>query len=85
MRLLFLGDIVGRRGRSAIVERLPGLIAEHQLDFVIINGENSAGGFGITEEILRSVLDSGADVVTTGNHAFDQRCLLYTSPSPRDS
>lgn len=76
MRLLFLGDIVGRRGRSAIVERLPGLIADHRLDFVVINGENAAGGFGITEEILRSVLDSGADVVTTGNHAFDQREAL---------
>jgi len=76
MRLLFLGDIVGRRGRNAVVERLPGLIADHKLDFVAINGENAAGGFGITEEILRSVVDSGADVVTTGNHAFDQRDAL---------
>lgn len=76
MRLLFLGDIVGRSGRNAVVARLPSLIADYKLDFVIVNGENAAGGFGITEEILRTVLDAGADVVTTGNHAFDQREAL---------
>jgi metallophosphoesterase (TIGR00282 family) len=76
MRLLFLGDIVGRTGRNAVVEALPGLIAEHRVDFVAINGENAAAGFGITEEILRQVIDAGADVVTTGNHAFDQREAL---------
>lgn len=76
MRLLFLGDIVGRRGRAAVVEMLPGLIADRRLDFVVVNGENAAGGFGITEEILRNVIDSGADVVTTGNHVFDQREAL---------
>ena len=76
MRLLFLGDIVGRTGRNAVVERLPGLVERHRLDFVIINGENAAGGFGITEDILRAVLDAGADVVTSGNHAFDQRDAL---------
>jgi len=76
MRLLFLGDIVGRSGRHAIVERLPGLIADYRLDFVVVNGENAAGGFGITEEILRQVLDAGADAVTTGNHVFDQREAL---------
>jgi metallophosphoesterase (TIGR00282 family) len=73
LRLLFLGDLVGRSGRSAVIARLPGLIQDHRLDFVVVNGENAAGGFGITEEILRAVLDAGADVVTTGNHAFDQR------------
>jgi len=76
LRLLFLGDLVGRTGRNAAVSRLPGLISENRLDFVIVNGENAAGGFGITEEILRSVVDAGADVVTTGNHAFDQREAL---------
>jgi 2',3'-cyclic-nucleotide 2'-phosphodiesterase len=76
MRLLFLGDIVGRSGRNAVIERLPGLIVERRLDFVIINGENAAGGFGITEDILTTVLDAGADVVTTGNHVFDQREAL---------
>ena len=78
MRLLFLGDIVGRMGRNAIIETLPGLIARYALDFVIINGENSAGGFGITEAILNDLLDAGADCVTLGNHAFDQKeTLVY--------
>ena len=76
MRLLFLGDIVGRSGRNAIIDRLPGLIADRQLDFVVVNGENAAGGFGITEDIHTAVLDAGADVVTTGNHVFDQREAL---------
>ncbi len=76
MRLLFLGDIVGRSGRRAVLDRLPGLIDDHALDFVVVNGENAAGGFGITEEILQSVLAAGADVVTSGNHAFDQREAL---------
>jgi len=76
MRLLFLGDLVGRCGRNAVIERLPGLIADYRLDFVIVNGENAAGGFGITEEILRAVVGSGADAVTTGNHVFDQREAL---------
>ncbi|MBN8996170.1 MAG: TIGR00282 family metallophosphoesterase [Rhizobiales bacterium] len=76
MRLLFLGDVVGRAGRNAVVEKLPGLIAKHQLDFVVVNGENAAGGFGITEEIFRNLCDAGADVVTTGNHVFDQREAL---------
>jgi metallophosphoesterase (TIGR00282 family) len=73
MRLLFLGDMVGRTGRNAVIQRLPGLIADFKLDFVIVNGENAAGGFGITEDILRDTLGAGADVVTTGNHVFDQR------------
>jgi len=76
MRLLFLGDVVGKTGRNAVVEKLPRLIADHRLDFVVVNGENAAGGFGITEEILRNLLDAGADVITTGNHAFDQREAL---------
>ncbi len=80
MRLLFLGDVVGRSARNAIGQRLPRLIAEHRLDFVIVNGENAAGGFGITEEVLKTILDAGADVVTTGNHVFDQREALSFAP-----
>jgi metallophosphoesterase (TIGR00282 family) len=80
MRLLFLGDMVGRTGRTAVWEQLPGLISDFQLDFVIVNGENAAGGFGITEEIFRATLDAGADVVTTGNHAWDQREALVFAP-----
>ncbi|MFV0295601.1 MAG: YmdB family metallophosphoesterase, partial [Hyphomicrobiaceae bacterium] len=58
MRLLFLGDVVGRAGRRAVVENLPRLITRWKLDFVVVNGENSAGGFGITEQILRDFLDA---------------------------
>lgn len=76
MRLLFLGDLVGRTGRTAVIEQLPGLVEDHNLDFVVVNGENSASGFGITEAILQDVLDAGADVVTTGNHVWDQRDTL---------
>jgi 2',3'-cyclic-nucleotide 2'-phosphodiesterase len=76
MRLLFLGDIVGRAGRKAVVAALPGLRRRFQLDFVIINAENSAGGFGITEAILEELLDAGCDCVTLGNHAFDQKDAL---------
>jgi metallophosphoesterase (TIGR00282 family) len=84
LRLLFLGDLVGRAGRSTVVERLPGLVTDNLLDFVVVNGENAAGGFGITEEILRQVLAAGADVVTTGNHAFDQReALVFAARQDR--
>lgn len=80
MRILFLGDMVGRTGRTAVWERLPGFISDFQLDFVIVNGENAAGGFGITEEIFRYTLQAGADVVTTGNHVWDQREALSFAP-----
>ena len=76
MKILFLGDIVGRPGREAVIARLPGLIERHRLDFVAINGENAAGGFGITEEIFQSIIDAGADCVTTGNHVWDQKEAL---------
>jgi len=76
MRLLFLGDMVGKVGREAVWKRLPGLISDMKLDFVIVNGENAAGGFGITEEIFTSTLAAGADAVTTGNHVWDQREAL---------
>ena len=65
MRILFLGDLVGRSGRNAVIAALPGLRdREHFLDFVVVNGENAAGGFGISEQILTELLDAGADVVT---------------------
>ena len=76
MRLLFLGDMVGRSGRTAVSEQLPGLVSDFGLDFVIVNGENAAGGFGITEEIYLQTIDAGADVVTTGNHVWNQREAL---------
>jgi metallophosphoesterase (TIGR00282 family) len=84
MRLLFLGDIVGRPGREAVAERLPGLRDRWRLDCVVINGENSAGGFGITEAICDDVLASGADAITLGNHSWDQReTLVFIERQPR--
>ena len=84
MRLLFLGDLVGRSGRTAAIEAIPKLRQRYNLDFVIVNGENAAGGFGITESILVDVIDAGADVVTLGNHAFDQRdALVFIERHPQ--
>ena len=76
MRLLFLGDMVGRSGREVVFDKLPRLISDWKLDFTIVNGENSAGGFGITETILEATMEAGADCVTTGNHVWDQREAL---------
>lgn len=76
MRILFLGDVVGRSGRKVIKQHLPGLRERYRADFVVLNGENAAGGFGITESIFSEFLDAGVDVVTTGNHVWDQREAL---------
>ncbi len=76
MRILFLGDVVGRSGRDIVLAHLPGLITRWRLDLVIVNGENAAGGFGITEAIYEDFISAGADAVTLGNHAFDQREAL---------
>ncbi|MBX6322702.1 MAG: TIGR00282 family metallophosphoesterase [Rhodospirillaceae bacterium] len=73
MRLLFCGDIVGRSGRDVVVEHLPRLRRELALDFVIANGENAAGGFGISEKICAELYAAGIDVITTGNHVWDQK------------
>jgi hypothetical protein len=84
MRILFIGDIVGRSGRKIVSERLGGLIADWQLDLVVINGENAAGGFGITEAIYNELIDAGADAITLGNHAWDQReALVFIERAPR--
>ena len=84
MRLLFLGDIVGRTGRKAVVDALPGLRRRYALDCVVINGENAAGGFGITEAIMEELIGAGADAVTLGNHAFDQKeALVFIERYPQ--
>lgn len=84
MRLLFVGDVVGRTGRAAIAAQLPDLRRRWAVDFVVVNGENAAGGFGITETICRDLLDAGADCVTLGNHSFDQReALVFITRQPR--
>ncbi len=76
MRLLFLGDVVGRAAREELYKQLPVLKTSLQTDFIVVNGENAAGGFGITESIFHGLLDAGADVVTLGNHSWDQREAL---------
>lgn len=73
MRIAVFGDVMGRSGRTTLIERLPGLRRKFNLDFVVVNAENAAGGFGVTPRICEELLDAGADVLTTGNHAFDQR------------
>src|SRR5471032_2615496 len=84
MRILFIGDVVGRSGRAIVQERLPGLVTAWKLDLVVINGENAAGGFGITEAIYQEFLDAGADAVTLGNHSWDQReALVFIERAPR--
>ena len=76
MRLLFLGDIVGRAGRDALVAALPDLRARLALDVVIVNGENAAHGFGITEAICAELYAAGVDCITGGNHSWDKREAL---------
>jgi 2',3'-cyclic-nucleotide 2'-phosphodiesterase len=84
MRILFVGDVVGRSGRNLTLELLPRLIADWTLDLVVVNGENAAGGFGITEVIYNELIDAGADAITLGNHAWDQReALVFIERAPR--
>jgi 2',3'-cyclic-nucleotide 2'-phosphodiesterase len=84
MRLAFFGDIVGRSGREGLGRHLPDLRRRLGLEFVIVNAENAAGGFGITEATARELFDAGADCLTLGNHAWDQReALTYIVREPR--
>ena len=84
MRLLFCGDIVGRSGRKALIDRLPGLRERLRLDAVIVNAENAAGGFGLTPALAQEFYAAGADLLTMGNHTWDQRELIgYIDRDPR--
>jgi len=84
MRLLFVGDVMGRRGREIVASELPGLRTRLKADFVVVNGENAAHGAGITEKVCQELLDAGADVVTGGNHSWDQReALSFIERQPR--
>jgi 2',3'-cyclic-nucleotide 2'-phosphodiesterase len=73
IKLLFCGDVVGRAGREAVVKHVPRLRKEHALDFVVVSGDNAARGFGITPEICREFYECGVDVVTGGDHVWDQK------------
>ncbi len=76
MRILVCGDVVGRSGRTVVTEQLGRLREALALDFIVVNGENAAGGFGITPKICNQFFDAGADAITTGNHVFDQREII---------
>ena len=84
MKVLFIGDIFGEPGRRAVARNVPRLVAQRQIDIVIGNGENAAGGFGITPELAEELFDLGLAVITTGNHAWDKKEILdYFPREPR--
>jgi len=84
MKLMFCGDVLGRSGRDAVVERVPLLRQSLSLDFVVVNGENAAHGFGITPKICEEFFAAGVDVITLGNHSWDQREIIpYLDAEPR--
>mgnify|MGYP006274372015 FL=1 len=84
MRVAFFGDVVGKPGRKAVLEHLPGLRQRLALDFVVVNAENAAGGFGLTGAIADEFFDAGADCLTLGDHAWDQReMLVHVEREPR--
>jgi calcineurin-like phosphoesterase len=84
MKLLFLGDVMGRAGRRAVADHLPRLREEWRLDFVVVNGENASNGAGLTGGHATELLDAGADCLTLGDHAFDQREMLqFIETEPR--
>ena len=84
MRILFLGDIVGRSGRDAVAARLPGLRAALRAELVVINGENASHGFGLAPEMATAILRAGADVITLGNHSWDRKELIpHIAQEPR--
>ncbi|QDY69140.1 TIGR00282 family metallophosphoesterase [Qingshengfaniella alkalisoli] len=84
MRILFLGDVVGRAGRQAITTRLAELRQQWSIDFIIVNGENATSGIGVSPDHAKALLDAGADCLTLGDHAFDQRDMLsFIDKEPR--
>jgi len=84
VNLLFLGDVMGRAGRKALTDRLPEVRRRLEIDFVIANGENAAGGFGITKKLCHDFYAAGVDAITTGNHVWDQdEIVTYIDSDPR--
>lgn len=84
MRILFCGDVVGKAGRKAVLDRVPDLRARLDLDFVVVNGENAAHGFGILPDMCQAFYAAGVDVLTTGNHVWDKREIMnYIGGDPR--
>jgi len=85
VRILFVGDIFGSAGRHIVREHLPHVLETHAVDLLIVNGENAAGGFGITPSIAEDIFDLGAHVITTGNHVWDKREIFEYMAVPSDS
>ncbi len=84
MKILFLGDVVGRSGRNAVVSQLPKLREEWKLDFVVVNGENATSGMGLSGSHAKALLEAGVDVLTLGDHAFDQKDMMtFIASEPR--
>ena len=84
MKILFLGDVMGRAGRQAIIDTLPSLKADWALDFVVVNAENATGGMGLSGLHAQQILDAGADCITLGDHAFDQKDMMqFIEQEPR--
>jgi 2',3'-cyclic-nucleotide 2'-phosphodiesterase len=84
MRILFLGDVVGRTGREAVAAALPGLRVALAIELAIVNGENASHGFGLAPEMARALFAAGADVITLGNHAWDRKEIMgYIAETPR--
>ena len=85
MNILFVGDIFGSAGRHIVYAHLPHLLQTHQVDLLVINGENAAGGFGITPSLAEELFDLGAHVITTGNHIWDKREIFDYMRVPAES
>ncbi len=85
MKILFVGDVFGSPGRHIVREHLPHILDTHQVDLLVINGENAAGGFGITPSLAEEFFDLGAHVITTGNHIWDKREIFAYMTVPADS
>ena len=84
MKILFLGDVMGRGGRAAVVDAIPKMRDAWGLDFVVVNGENATRGMGLSGEHAKMILDAGADVITLGDHAFDQKDMMaFCEQEPR--
>ncbi|MDO9525629.1 MAG: TIGR00282 family metallophosphoesterase [Gemmobacter sp.] len=84
MKILFLGDVMGRAGRTVVADQLPRLRSDWGLDFVVVNGENASGGMGLTAQHAKGLLAAGADCVTLGDHSFDQKDMLsFIEEEPR--
>ena len=84
LRILFLGDVIGRTGRDAVTARLPGLRQDLRIDLAVVNAENASHGFGLAPDMARALFEAGADVITLGNHAWDRKEIIpFIAATPR--